>query len=58
MSADRLDGGVPCANTPRVVDYIVEHLAAVGVDHIFGVDGANIGISTTPLSSQTTSPLS
>src|SRR5262245_31495006 len=26
----------------RVVDYIVEHLAAVGVDHIFAVDGANI----------------
>ncbi|WP_186241745.1 thiamine pyrophosphate-binding protein [Mycobacterium simulans] len=26
----------------RVVDYIVEHLAAIGVDHIFGVDGANI----------------
>ncbi|MCV7146546.1 thiamine pyrophosphate-binding protein [Mycobacterium riyadhense] len=26
----------------RVVDYIVEHLAAMGVDHIFGVDGANI----------------
>ena len=26
----------------RVVDYIVEHLAAIGIDHIFGVDGANI----------------
>jgi acetolactate synthase-1/2/3 large subunit len=26
----------------RVVDHIVEHLAAVGIDHIFGVDGANI----------------
>ncbi|SPM38603.1 Acetolactate synthase large subunit or other thiamine pyrophosphate-requiring enzyme [Mycobacterium numidiamassiliense] len=26
----------------RVVDHIVGHLAAVGVDHIFGVDGANI----------------
>jgi len=26
----------------RVVDYIVERLAEVGVDHIFGVDGANI----------------
>ncbi len=25
-----------------MVDYIVEHLAAMGVDHIFGVDGANI----------------
>jgi acetolactate synthase-1/2/3 large subunit len=25
-----------------VVDHIVERLAAVGVDHIFGVDGANI----------------
>jgi acetolactate synthase-1/2/3 large subunit len=26
----------------RVVDYIVESLAAMGVDYIFGVDGANI----------------
>lgn len=26
----------------RVVDYIVDRLAALGVDHIFGVDGANI----------------
>lgn len=26
----------------RVVDHIVEHLAATGVDYIFGVDGANI----------------
>jgi acetolactate synthase I/II/III large subunit len=26
----------------RVVDHIVEHLAAIGVDYIFGVDGANI----------------
>ncbi|MHA7651706.1 thiamine pyrophosphate-binding protein [Mycobacterium sp. ML4] len=28
--------------THRVVDHIVEHLAAIGVDHIFGVGGANI----------------
>ena len=26
----------------RVVDHIVGHLAAIGVDYIFGVDGANI----------------
>src|SRR5947209_3459153 len=26
----------------RVVDYIVEHLAKIGTDHVFGVDGANI----------------
>jgi acetolactate synthase-1/2/3 large subunit len=26
----------------RVVDHIVEHLAAIGVSHIFGADGANI----------------
>jgi acetolactate synthase-1/2/3 large subunit len=26
----------------RVVDHIVESLASIGVDHIFGVDGANI----------------
>ena len=30
------------AKRHRVVDYIVEHLAAIGVDYIFGVDGANI----------------
>lgn len=26
----------------RLVDYVVEHLARIGVTHIFGVDGANI----------------
>ena len=26
----------------RVVDHVVERLASIGVDHIFGVDGANI----------------
>lgn len=26
----------------RVADHIVGHLAAIGVDHLFGVDGANI----------------
>ena len=30
------------ASGHRVVDHIVEYLAASGVDHIFGVDGANI----------------
>jgi acetolactate synthase-1/2/3 large subunit len=30
------------AKQHRVVDYIVEHLAAAGITHIFGVDGANI----------------
>jgi acetolactate synthase-1/2/3 large subunit len=30
------------ANRHRVVDYLVSHLAASGVDYIFGVDGANI----------------
>src|ERR1700687_1645416 len=30
------------ARQHRVVDHIVEHLAATGVDYIFGVDGANI----------------
>ena len=28
--------------TQRVVDHIVEHLAEIEIDHIFGVDGANI----------------
>src|SRR3984957_12106221 len=28
--------------TQRVVDHIVEHLAKIEIDHIFGVDGANI----------------
>ena len=26
----------------RVVDYIVDHLAATGVEFLFGVDGANV----------------
>src|SRR5690348_12448175 len=30
------------ARQHRVVDYIVGHLAATGVRHLFGVDGANI----------------
>jgi acetolactate synthase-1/2/3 large subunit len=30
------------ARRHRVVDHIVEHIAANGVDYIFGVDGANI----------------
>ncbi|MGB8403550.1 MAG: thiamine pyrophosphate-binding protein [Mycobacterium sp.] len=30
------------AGTYRVVDHIVEHLAASGIEYIFGVDGANI----------------
>jgi acetolactate synthase-1/2/3 large subunit len=30
------------ASRHRVVDHIVEYLAASGIDHIFGVDGANI----------------
>ncbi len=30
------------ANGYRVVDHIVDHLAASGVGHLFGVDGANI----------------
>ncbi|MCW2649355.1 MAG: acetolactate synthase, partial [Mycobacterium sp.] len=30
------------ARQHRVVDHIVERLAAIGVSHIFGVDGANI----------------
>ncbi|GBE66881.1 acetolactate synthase [Mycobacterium sp. MFM001] len=30
------------ARQHRVVDHIVEHLATIGIDYIFGVDGANI----------------
>ncbi|MGV0792818.1 thiamine pyrophosphate-binding protein [Mycolicibacterium sp. XJ1819] len=30
------------AGSHRVVDYIVEYLATIGVRHVFGVDGANI----------------
>lgn len=30
------------ASQHRVVDHIIEHLARIGVDYIFGVDGANI----------------
>jgi hypothetical protein len=32
--------GEQMAMKQRVVDHIVEHLAAIGVDYIFGVDGA------------------
>src|ERR1700733_6731657 len=34
--------GEQMAMKQRVVDYIVGHLAAIGVDYIFGVDGTNI----------------
>jgi acetolactate synthase I/II/III large subunit len=34
--------GEQTAMKQRVVDHIVGYLAAIGVDHIFGVDGANI----------------
>jgi acetolactate synthase I/II/III large subunit len=36
------EGRIPSDNDGRVVDHIVAHLAAGGVSHIFGVDGANI----------------
>ena len=36
------DGMHAIARRHRVVDHIVEHLAAIGVDYVFGVDGANI----------------
>ncbi len=39
VDPDRNDEG---HGLPRVVDYIVEHLARRGVRHVFGVDGANI----------------
>jgi len=32
----------PIARRHRVVDHIVERLEAIGVDYVFGVDGANI----------------
>jgi acetolactate synthase-1/2/3 large subunit len=39
FSGDRMQ---PIARRHRVVDHIVEHLATIGVDYVFGVDGANI----------------
>ena len=39
VNGDRMH---PVARPHRVVDHIVEHLAAIGVDYVFGVDGANI----------------
>jgi hypothetical protein len=36
------ESGEQTLTKQRVVDHIVEHLAATGVDYIFGVDGANI----------------
>jgi acetolactate synthase I/II/III large subunit len=35
-------GRVGRMGPPRVVDHIIEYLAAIGVEHIFGVDGDNI----------------
>jgi acetolactate synthase I/II/III large subunit len=37
---DKLGEQMP--RTQRVVDHIVEHLAKIDIDYIFGVDGANI----------------
>ncbi|MCW2653365.1 MAG: acetolactate synthase, partial [Mycobacterium sp.] len=42
MSSIRLTEDSSRTGPPRVVDHIVERLAAIGVSHIFGVDGANI----------------
>ncbi|OBG29420.1 acetolactate synthase [Mycobacterium alsense] len=39
-AAGRRVTGMP--RKQRVVDHVVERLASVGIDHIFGVDGANI----------------
>src|ERR1700752_156306 len=39
VNGDRMH---PIARPHRVVDHIVEHLAAIAVDYVFGVDGANI----------------
>src|SRR5258705_7498475 len=38
----RLGGDVGRKGPPRVVDHIVDYLAATGVEHIFGVDGDNL----------------
>ena len=42
VTANRRHAEARPAGPPRVVDHIVEHLAAIGVEHIFGVGGANI----------------
>jgi acetolactate synthase-1/2/3 large subunit len=42
MVANQQHAQAPRASRCRVVDFIVEHLALLGVDRIFGVDGANI----------------
>ncbi|MGO8965678.1 thiamine pyrophosphate-binding protein [Mycobacterium sp.] len=42
MMANRPDAEARPTDSHRVVDHIVAHLAAIGLDHIFGVDGANI----------------
>jgi acetolactate synthase-1/2/3 large subunit len=42
MVANQQQAQAPRASRCRVVDFIVEHLALLGVDRIFGVDGANI----------------
>jgi acetolactate synthase-1/2/3 large subunit len=42
MVANQQHAQAPRASRCRVVDFIVKHLALIGVDRIFGVDGANI----------------
>src|SRR5262245_23526458 len=42
MVVQRQDGYTASSANDRVVDHIVAELAAEGVSHIFGVDGANI----------------
>src|ERR1700739_1889799 len=42
MAANHQHARAPRGYRCRVVDFIVDHLAAAGVDYIFGVDGANI----------------
>ena len=41
MTAADAESGPRTAGS-RVVDYVVDHLTAAGVSHVFGVDGANI----------------
>jgi acetolactate synthase-1/2/3 large subunit len=42
MMTDRRRAEARPSARRRVADHIVEHLAAIGVEHIFGVGGANI----------------
>jgi hypothetical protein len=42
MTTNHQHARAPRASRCRVADLVVDHLAATGIEYVFGVDGANI----------------